>query len=233
MQMNSMALSHLNMKRWAFAFLLLSSMAFAGALHAQTVVVDGLNGGVFNNSVGGVSQAAPSFRTGATATSIREIALSFGWGPANVTLALHAADASGFPTGSALASQQVAALTGVNTYAAASLGPLATFNMSPNQNYALVVRDATASMHLQDDNAVSNAATFSNGFTRVGSGYSTSSTSGVTWVARSYTPQFRLTVGPAVAAAAPASIPTLSEWGVVGLSVALFGVAAIRSRRRS
>lgn len=229
-----MDLSRLNIKRLAFGFLLLGSMAFAGALRAQTVVVDGLNGGLTLISVQGTLQAAPSFRTGAAATSINEIALSFA-GAANVTLALHAADVSGIPTGGALASQQVAAVAGVNTYAAASLGTLATFNMAPNQNYALVVRDATAALALRDDNAGSNAATFSNGFTRVGSGYSRSSNSGVTWFAANYTPQFRLTVGPAFVAAAvtPASIPTLSEWGVVALSVALFGVAAMRSRRRS
>lgn len=210
------------------------SLAFGGSLQAQTVVVDGLNGGTATVSVSGASQAAPSFRTGAAATSIREIVLSFGGTAANVTLALFAADAVGKPTGSSLASQQVAAVVGLNTYGAASLGSLATFNMAPNQNYALVIRNATAGLSMRDDDASANAAVFSNGFTRVGSGYSTSADNGATWTVTTWTPQFRLTVGAAVdTSTAPTPIPTLSEWGIVGTSLIVFGLAAIRLSRRS
>lgn len=196
------------------------------------MVVDGLSGGSAYIGVSGSLQAAPSFRTGTTATSIQEIALEFGGTPANVTLALHAADALGMPTGSSLSSQQVAAVVGVNTYGSAQLGPLATFSLAPNQNYALVIRSATAALDMFDDFGVANTAVFSGGFALVGSGYSTSFDSGVTWSPRSWTPQFRLTVGPAISTVVPSSIPTLSEWGVFWLSVSLFGVAAMRLRRR-
>lgn len=221
-------------KSWSTGLCLLASLAFAGSLQAQTVVVDGLNGGDQYWEVFGSVQVAPSFRTGPASTSISEIALVFSLSlqPTTVTLALHAADASGKPTGSALASQQVAVVDGLNTYGAALLGTLATVNMAPNRNYALVIRDGSNEVWLRDDSADANAAAFSGGFALVGSGYTTSSDGGAIWNDLTYTPQFRLTV-VAAGPAGPASIPTLSEWGVVGLSVVLFGVAAMRLRRRA
>ncbi len=105
----------------------------------------------------------------------------------------------------------------VNTYSGGNLGSIATTTLLPNTQYAIVLRGASIVMFF--GGLSSNTYTATDGWTYVGSSYS--SNSGISWTTTQQ--PFFFIAGITTLSMAPTAkaIPTLSEWSqmLLGLMV--------------
>lgn len=153
-----------------------------------------------------------------------------------VTLNLFAVDPlTGFPTGASLASQTLTwgiGVNGVNTYAAADLGAIATTTLNANMPYALVAGGGAGG----DINWYSRSAgySFSGGFAPVGDGRTLVGTgSGMNWTTDPdhVVTELKVAPAPAPAPVAATAVPFLGGWALWALGLGLMGGGAWRLRR--
>jgi hypothetical protein len=181
------------------------------------------------------------FQVGATAQRIHEWSAVFDE-PLNpmavkdgtVTLSLFAVDPlTGFPTGASLASQRLTWGNGVNTYAAADLGAIATTTLNANMPYALVAGGGTGG----DINWYNRSADYSfsggfapvgNGMTLVGTGYGTGWTTSPGHVLT----ELKVAPAPVPTPVATTAVPFLGGWALWALGLGLMGGGAWRLRRK-
>lgn len=223
-----------------FALCLMAAALHAPSVLAQATVVSAPLSATLNSSgtVPGI-WIGFRFQVGATAQRIHEWSAFFDvvLAPAavnngTVTLSLFAVDPlTGFPTGASLASQTLTWVNGVNTYAAADLGAIATTTLNANMPYALVAGGGTGG----DINWYTRFVdySFSDGFAPVGDGWMLVGTgSGTSWTTQTGYVVTELKVAPAPAPVAATAVPFLGGWALWALGLGLMGGGAWRLRRK-